>query len=102
MQPQQYLRTPAAAQFLGLGASTLEKWRLTGTGPKFSRLGRVVVYSLPDLAAFVAISRVSSTSEADQLRSKLATTPPSQPAISGTTSSGKRRGRPPKRLQAAG
>jgi hypothetical protein len=40
MTPEQrILRTPEAAQYLGLAKSTLEKHRLTGSGPKFIRLG---------------------------------------------------------------
>jgi len=38
------LRTPAAADYLGYAESTLEKKRLTGDGPPFIRLGRVIVY----------------------------------------------------------
>jgi predicted DNA-binding transcriptional regulator AlpA len=46
------LRTPDAAAYLALAESTLEKARLTGTGPKFARLGRCVVYDLADLDAW--------------------------------------------------
>jgi predicted DNA-binding transcriptional regulator AlpA len=38
MQPR-VLRTPDAATYLGLTASTLEKMRLSGGGPRFVRLG---------------------------------------------------------------
>jgi len=45
-----WLRTPAAAGYVGLAASTLEKLRVAGGGPIFHKLGRkVVVYDTNDL-----------------------------------------------------
>ena len=44
------LRTPAAADYVGLSASTLEKMRLSSAGPEFVRLGgRAVGYDVRDL-----------------------------------------------------
>jgi predicted DNA-binding transcriptional regulator AlpA len=44
------LRTPTAAEYIGLAVSTLEKFRLTGEGPKFVRIGvRAVGYLVEDL-----------------------------------------------------
>jgi predicted DNA-binding transcriptional regulator AlpA len=58
------LRTPDAALYLGLTASTLEKMRLTGDGPPFVRLGaRAVGYARDDLDAFVDAGRRCSTSD---------------------------------------
>ena len=58
------LRTPEAAKYLGVGESTLEKWRCTGTGPEFERVGvRIVVYRIAALEAFLAERRAMSTSE---------------------------------------
>jgi hypothetical protein len=58
------LRTPDAARYVGLTASTLEKMRLTGAGPRFIRLGlRAVGYAIGDLDAFVDAGRRSSTSD---------------------------------------
>lgn len=58
------LRTPEAAEYLGIGESTLEKWRCSGKGPVFERAGtRIVVYRVADLDAFLAARRASSTSE---------------------------------------
>src|SRR3569833_1113365 len=58
------LRTPEAAEYLGVGESTLEKWRCSGYGPAFARAGtRIVVYRIADLDAFLAARRVNSTSE---------------------------------------
>ena len=70
MQPR-VLRTPDAAQYLGLTASTLEKMRLSGNGPRFVRIGaRAVGYCLDDLDAFIDAGRRTSTSD-----------PGSQPAL---------------------
>jgi predicted DNA-binding transcriptional regulator AlpA len=52
------LRTPAAAEYLGLGVPTLEKKRLTGEGPKFIRLGsRAVGYDVLDLDDWINAQR---------------------------------------------
>lgn len=48
------LRPPEAARYLGLSPSTLAKWRCTGEGVPYIKLGRAVVYRLRDLEAFVA------------------------------------------------
>ena len=42
--PPRYLRTPEAARFVGLSVRTLEKHRIYGTGPRYSKLGGRVVY----------------------------------------------------------
>ena len=48
------LRTPEAAEHVGLAASTLEKMRLRGEGPKWIRLGgRAVGYDIRDLDAWL-------------------------------------------------
>ena len=48
------LRTPEAAQYLGLSCSTLEKKRLTGDGPAFVQLGgRAVGYDIAALDAWI-------------------------------------------------
>jgi predicted DNA-binding transcriptional regulator AlpA len=57
------VRTPEAAAILGLSASTLEKLRLSGNGPKYAKLGRVCAYSLQDLEAWAAARSRNSTSE---------------------------------------
>jgi len=57
--------TDQAAAHLALGRSTLEKWRCTGTGPKFIKLGlRRVGYLKTDLEEWIAARpRRGSTSE---------------------------------------
>jgi predicted DNA-binding transcriptional regulator AlpA len=59
-----HLRTPAAAEYVGLSASTLEKLRLTGGGPAYFKSGRkIVVYRPQDLDEWLALGRRKSTSD---------------------------------------
>jgi predicted DNA-binding transcriptional regulator AlpA len=58
------LRTHDAARYLGLAASTLEKWRLGGGGPRWVRLGRRAVgYPQSDLDDFKNQNYRRSTSD---------------------------------------
>ena len=50
----------AAVLLGGLSVRTLERWRYEGTGPRFVRVGRRVMYAPRALAAF--IERRSRTS----------------------------------------
>ncbi len=60
------LRPPAAAEYLGLSASTLAKMRLRGDGPIFSKAGpRIVVYDLADLESWLTARKRTSTSDTD-------------------------------------
>jgi hypothetical protein len=61
--PPRYLRTPEATRFLSLSGRTLEKHRIYGTGPRYSKLGGRVVYRLEDLQARVAHGTKASTSD---------------------------------------
>lgn len=63
-EKSKWLRPPAAGEYLGgVSTSTLAKWRLAGTGPPYSKAGRVVVYNAGDLDAFLTSRRRLSTSE---------------------------------------
>ena len=58
------LRPPAAGDYLGgVSTSTLAKWRLAGTGPIYSKTGRLVIYNTADLDAHLVARRRHSTSE---------------------------------------
>jgi predicted DNA-binding transcriptional regulator AlpA len=58
------LPTPAAARFLGLSESTLEKMRLYGTGPPFIKLGpKAVGYDRNVLDAYKKARTRRSTSD---------------------------------------
>lgn len=56
------LRTPEAAAYCGSSASTFEKLRLYGGGPRYVKIGRRVVYDPADLDAWLAANRRRSTS----------------------------------------
>jgi predicted DNA-binding transcriptional regulator AlpA len=43
-QPR-FLRARDAARHIGLAEKTLANWRSAGKGPRFSRLGRAIVYA---------------------------------------------------------
>jgi predicted DNA-binding transcriptional regulator AlpA len=58
------LRTPQAAEYVGLSASTLEKLRLRGNGPTYQKAGpKIVVYRPEDLDAWLDAQRRRSTSD---------------------------------------
>jgi predicted DNA-binding transcriptional regulator AlpA len=61
--PLPFLRTPEAARLLGLSYRTLEKHRMAGTGPKYSKVGARVVYAVQDLKAWVASSAKRKTTD---------------------------------------
>lgn len=58
------MKTEAAAAYLDLSPSLLNKLRLTGGGPVFVRLaGRAIRYRQSDLDEWVAASAMASTSQ---------------------------------------
>lgn len=57
----------AAALILCVSPKTLSKWRWSGEGPVFIKLGRSVRYQGRDLAEFIARSRTRSTSCTEHL-----------------------------------
>ncbi len=69
-----HIRTPAAAEYLGLSKSTLDKLRCFGGGPAYLKLGRAVVYATADLDAWMAQRKRASTwsSANDNARAQVA------------------------------
>ena len=61
------LTQPETAEQTRLSQRTLERHRLTGTGPKFVRLGRRVLYRHEDVEEWIAANICRSTSEADAM-----------------------------------
>ncbi len=56
------LTTQQAAELLAIEPRTLESWRLTGRGPRYRKLGRLVRYSQTDLVDWLdAQARTSTT-----------------------------------------
>ena len=58
-----WFRTPEAAAYIRLSASTLAKMRVRGDGPAYIKAGRAVLYDRRDLDAWLAAHRRRSTSE---------------------------------------
>lgn len=57
-----------AALYLQISTSSLAKWRISGFGPKFSKLGRAVRYRIADLDDFVTRNSVNNTTQAASVR----------------------------------
>ena len=55
--------TPEAAAYTKMAVPTLERFRLTGEGPMFAKLGGSVRYRRCDLDAWIESRLVSSTSQ---------------------------------------
>jgi excisionase family DNA binding protein len=56
------LTTAEAAQYVRLAKPTLERFRLTGTGPAYCKLGGAVRYRRCDLDEWLKTRLISSTS----------------------------------------
>ena len=61
MQP--LLTQRQCAEALALSKRTLERFRVSGVGPKFVRMGKSVCYRLSDVEVWIASRTVGSTSE---------------------------------------
>jgi len=58
-----YLNCEQAGAHLNLSPRTLEKLRTLGGGPRFSKLGRRIVYKVADLDAWAESRACESTSD---------------------------------------
>jgi predicted DNA-binding transcriptional regulator AlpA len=56
------LASREAARYCGLGFSTMAKFRLTGGGPRYYKIGAKVIYDSQDLDAWLASKRADHTS----------------------------------------
>lgn len=56
------LDTDAAAQYVGVSRSSMNKWRVTGGGPIFIKIGNRVVYDVSDLDTWLVEHKRRSTS----------------------------------------
>ena len=68
MDATTFLTQNEAAEFLRLSPRTLERHRVAGTGPKFTKLGRRVVYRFSELDTWATERTFTSTAEADEAR----------------------------------
>lgn len=57
------LNTKEAAAYVRLSKPTLERFRITGEGPRYAKLGGAVRYRAPDLDAWLEGRLTRSTSE---------------------------------------
>lgn len=57
------LNTKEAARYVRLGKPTLERFRISGGGPRYCKLGGAVRYRRVDLDAWIESRLVQSTSE---------------------------------------
>ena len=62
-ESETYLRPSEAATYLRLAKSTLAKWRLSGDGPPYCKVGRAVVYRRSDLDAWLGARQLQNTSQ---------------------------------------
>ena len=60
--PKNYLSAAEAAHYITVSEAWLEKARLKGDGPYFSKIGRRVVYSVIDLDDWISSKKIKSTS----------------------------------------
>lgn len=60
--PERLFTVRDAASLMGLSPSTLNKWRLTGDGPHFVRLGSRVFYRRDELNKFISGKTFPDTS----------------------------------------
>ena len=63
MEQAPLLNNREAAKFLNLSPRTLEKWRWSGGGPCFKKVGRRTMYSPEDLETYLAERTRRSTSD---------------------------------------
>ncbi len=64
--PNSILDTKKAAAYLNLSSHTLDKWRWSGGGPKYLKLGRSIRYCQDALDRFISESIRHHTSEGAQ------------------------------------
>jgi Helix-turn-helix domain len=61
--PLPFVRTKEAARFIGVSPHTLEKHRIYGTGPQYSKIGGRIIYAVKDLREWVERGARRATSD---------------------------------------
>lgn len=64
MLGKKLLRTPEAAEYLGVAPATLAKWRVFGGGPQYVKMGRAVAYD-PDVLDEWRTARVRTSTSGE-------------------------------------
>jgi len=72
--PLPFLRTKEAARFIGVSPHTLEKHRIYGTGPQYSKIGGRIIYAVKELREWVERGARRATSDPGKT-----TIPPAKP-----------------------
>ena len=62
---RRYLNNNEAAEFLRLSPRTLEKQRMLGSGPRYHKFGRRVLYAFEDLEAWSNARAFHMTADLD-------------------------------------
>ena len=65
------MKTDAAAMYITSNAKTMEGWRQKGSGPRFFKAGRRVVYEQSVLDAWLDSHGAVSTAESKRIESEL-------------------------------
>jgi hypothetical protein len=73
--PLPFLRTKEAARFIGVSPHTLEKHRIYGTGPNYSKVSGRVFYAIGDLTEWAKRGAKHSTSDPGKTTVSAVTTP---------------------------
>ena len=63
LETDRLLHEAEAAKILSIKVSTLRRWRWSGDGPLFIKLGAAVRYHPNDIAAFIEAASRASTSD---------------------------------------
>ena len=68
MNTDTFLTQDEAAKLLRISPRTLERYRVAGSGPRFVKAGRRVLYRHADLETWTEANTFASTSEVDRAR----------------------------------
>jgi predicted DNA-binding transcriptional regulator AlpA len=58
-----FVSAKQAARILGVHPNTLCKWRISGGGPRFTKLGRRIRYRMSDISAWTNERTYSNTAQ---------------------------------------
>lgn len=61
---RRYLNTKQAAEYLGMSPKTLINMRITGKGPRYSKVSRRVIYDIADVDRWIVENKRRFTGEA--------------------------------------
>lgn len=65
MDNNQIFNNVTAAQFLNIKPATLAKWRCKHKGPRYSKIGKRIIYELKDLMEYIEDNKVNTLETLD-------------------------------------